>query len=106
MDEEFDFFIDHEAGFECDPYDVEAYHAEAVLAYWDQGGRAPVIILLRLRLDFPEILGQALTMKNSRRSNGHQRKVMEIRRSSAAQPHKNKSKYSRKNKHKSLTFSD
>jgi hypothetical protein len=45
-------------------------------------------------------------MKNSRRSNGHQRKVMEIRRSSAAQPHKNKSKYSRKNKHKSLTFSD
>ena len=35
MDEEFDFFIDHEAGFECDPYDVEAYHAEATLAYWD-----------------------------------------------------------------------
>ena len=33
--DEFDFFIDHEAGFDCDPYDVESYHAEATLAYWD-----------------------------------------------------------------------
>ena len=33
--DEFDFFIDHEAGFDCDPYDVEAYHAEALLAYHD-----------------------------------------------------------------------
>ena len=30
----------------------------------------------------------------------------EIRRSSAASPHKNKSKYNRKPKHKHLTFSD
>ena len=33
--EEFDFMVDHEAGFDCDPYDVESYHAEATLAYWD-----------------------------------------------------------------------
>ncbi len=33
--EEFDFFVDHEAVYDCDPYDVEAYHAEAMLAYWD-----------------------------------------------------------------------
>lgn len=33
--DEFDAFIDHEAGFDCDPYDVEAYYAEQVLAYWD-----------------------------------------------------------------------
>jgi len=33
--DEFDFFIDHEAGFDCDPYDVESYHAEAMLAYYD-----------------------------------------------------------------------
>jgi hypothetical protein len=39
-------------------------------------------------------------MKNSRRSNSHQRKVMEIRKSSAAQPHENKSKYNRKEKYK------
>jgi hypothetical protein len=39
-------------------------------------------------------------MKSSRRSNGHQRRVLELRRSSAAQPHKNKSKYSRKIKHR------
>jgi hypothetical protein len=43
---------------------------------------------------------------NTRRSNGHQRRVLEIRRSNAAMPHKNKKKYSRKNKHKHLTFSD
>jgi len=33
--EEFEALVDHEAGFDCDPYDVEAYHAEAMLAYWD-----------------------------------------------------------------------
>jgi hypothetical protein len=33
--DEFAAFIDHEAGFECDPYDVEAYYAEQILAYWD-----------------------------------------------------------------------
>ena len=33
--DEFDFFIDHEAGFDVDPYDVESYYAEATLAYWD-----------------------------------------------------------------------
>jgi hypothetical protein len=36
----------------------------------------------------------------TRRSNGHQRRVLEIRRSNAAMPHKNKSKYTRKVKHK------
>jgi len=36
----------------------------------------------------------------NRRSNGHQRRVMDIRKSNAAQPHANKSKYSRKVKHK------
>ena len=33
--EEFSALVDHEAGFDCDPYDVESYHAEAMLAYWD-----------------------------------------------------------------------
>ena len=33
--EEFEALVDHEAGFDCDPYDVESYHAEAMLAYWD-----------------------------------------------------------------------
>jgi len=33
--DEFEAMIDHEAGFDCDPYDVESYHAEAMLAYWD-----------------------------------------------------------------------
>ena len=33
--EEFDFAVDHEAVYDCDPYDVEAYHAEAMLAYYD-----------------------------------------------------------------------
>jgi hypothetical protein len=32
---EFEALVDHEAGFDCDPYDVEAYHAEAMLAYYD-----------------------------------------------------------------------
>ena len=33
--EEFAALIDHEAGFDCDPYDVESYYAEAMLAYYD-----------------------------------------------------------------------
>ena len=33
--DEFESFIDHEAGFDCDPYDVESYYAEAMLAYYD-----------------------------------------------------------------------
>lgn len=39
-------------------------------------------------------------MNKSRRSNGHQRVVMERRRSNASTPHKNKAKYSRKAKHR------
>jgi hypothetical protein len=27
MPEDWDFFIDHEAVYDCDPYDVESYHA-------------------------------------------------------------------------------
>ena len=34
-EEEFSARVDHEAGFECDPYDVESYYAEAMLAYYD-----------------------------------------------------------------------
>ena len=34
-EEEFSFAVDHEAVYDCDPYDVEAYHAEAMLAYCD-----------------------------------------------------------------------
>ena len=33
--EEFAALVDHEAGFDCDPYDVESYYAEAMLAYYD-----------------------------------------------------------------------
>ena len=33
--EEFAALVDHEAGFDCDPYDVESYYAEAMLAYHD-----------------------------------------------------------------------
>lgn len=33
--EEFAALVDHEAGFDVDPYDVESYYAEAMLAYWD-----------------------------------------------------------------------
>lgn len=33
-------------------------------------------------------------------------RLQDLRRSNAAMPHKNKSRYSRKNKHKSLTFSN
>ena len=33
--EEFEALIDHEAGFDCDPYDVESYYGEAMLAYYD-----------------------------------------------------------------------
>ena len=39
--EEFEALVDHEAGFDCDPYDVESYHAEAILAYHDQAAAAP-----------------------------------------------------------------
>ena len=34
-EEEFSFAVDHEAVYDCDPYDVESYHAEAMLAYYD-----------------------------------------------------------------------
>ena len=38
-------------------------------------------------------------MNGSRRDPEHQRRVMDTRRSNAAQPHKNKRKYTRKTKH-------
>jgi hypothetical protein len=48
-------------------------------------------------------------MSGHRKGNGHlrrteeaQRRIMELRRSNAAQPHKNKSKYSRKVKHRGM----
>jgi len=41
---------------------------------------------------------------NYRRSTDAQRRVLEIRKSSAAQPHRNKSKYTRKTKHKNLEY--
>lgn len=41
---------------------------------------------------------------NHRRSADAQRRVLEIRKSSAAQPHANKSKYSRKVKHKGASW--
>lgn len=37
---------------------------------------------------------------NNRKSNGHLRATLDRRRSNAAQPHKNKAKYSRKAKHR------
>jgi hypothetical protein len=39
-------------------------------------------------------------MNKSRRSNSHQRVVMERRRSNSATPHKNKARYSRKVKYR------
>ena len=33
--EEFAALVDHEAGFDVDPYGVESYYAEAMLAYYD-----------------------------------------------------------------------
>jgi len=39
-------------------------------------------------------------MNNTRKSNGHLRATLDLRRSNAAQPHKNKAKYSRKPKHR------
>ncbi len=33
--EEFTFLVDHEAVYDCDPYDEESYYAEAMLAYYD-----------------------------------------------------------------------
>jgi len=37
---------------------------------------------------------------NHRRNPEHQRRIEELRRSNAAMPHKNKSRYTRKTKHK------
>lgn len=34
-EEEFSALVDHEAGFDVDPYGVESYYAEAMLAYYD-----------------------------------------------------------------------
>lgn len=39
-------------------------------------------------------------MNKSRKSNGHLRATLDRRRSNAAQPHRNKAKYSRKAKHR------
>ena len=39
-------------------------------------------------------------MNKIRKSNGHLRATLDRRRSNAAQPHKNKTKYSRKAKHR------
>lgn len=39
-------------------------------------------------------------MNKSRRSNSHQRAIMDRRRSNASQPHRNKAKYSRKAKYR------
>ena len=49
--EEFEALVDHEAGFDCDPYDVESYHAEAMLAYYDQATRCRVTYLTPNKLD-------------------------------------------------------
>lgn len=43
-------------------------------------------------------------IKNRKRTRDEIQQVQDLRRSNAASPHKNKSKYSRKAKHKSLTF--
>jgi len=43
-------------------------------------------------------------IKNRKRTREDIQRLQELRRSNSATPHKNKSKYSRKNKHKSLTF--
>ena len=43
-------------------------------------------------------------IKNRKRTREEVQYWQDIRRSNASAPHKNKSKYSRKNKHKSLTF--
>jgi hypothetical protein len=45
-----------------------------------------------------------MTIKAQKRTREQQRFIMEIRRSSAASPHKNKSKYSRKAKHKGKQY--
>ena len=45
-------------------------------------------------------------IKNRKRTREEIQRIQDLRRSNAAQPMKNKAKYSRKNKHKSLTFSD
>jgi len=43
-------------------------------------------------------------IKNRKKSREDIQRMQDLRRSNAAMPHKNKSKYSRKMKHKSLTF--
>lgn len=43
-------------------------------------------------------------IKRRKRTREEVQHWQDIRRSSAASPHKNKSKYSRKDKHKNLTF--
>ena len=45
-------------------------------------------------------------MKARKKTSEEIRFWQELRRSNAAMPHRNKNKYSRKIKHKSLTFSD
>lgn len=45
-------------------------------------------------------------MNSSRRSNSHQRKVLDLRKSNAASPHKNKAKYTRKVKHSSKGYNN
>lgn len=45
-------------------------------------------------------------IKNRKRTREDIQRVQELRRSNASAPMKNKTKYSRKNKHKDLTFSD
>ena len=43
-------------------------------------------------------------IKKMRRSPEAQRRIEELRRSNAAQPHKNKATYTRKVKHKGMTY--
>lgn len=43
-------------------------------------------------------------IKNRKRTREDIQRIQDMRRSNAARPHKNKSKYSRKTKHKHLTF--
>ena len=45
-------------------------------------------------------------IKTYKKSREEIQRIQDMRRSNAAQPMKNKAKYSRKIKHKSLTFSD
>ena len=51
-----------------------------------------------------DCLDIAMTIQNRKRTREEIQRIQELRRSNAAQPMRNKSKYSRKPKHKSLTF--